>query len=51
MVLLQAGYNATAQLSLLGDQLSDGLLGYVILGMDPSTSYTFFSTGYYTGDD
>ncbi|KIM78949.1 hypothetical protein PILCRDRAFT_581034 [Piloderma croceum F 1598] len=46
-----AGYNATAQLSLLGDQLSDGLLGYVTLGVDPSASYTFVSTGYYTGDD
>jgi hypothetical protein len=36
---------------LLGDQLSDGLLGYVTLGEDPSASYTFVSTGYYTGDD
>jgi hypothetical protein len=48
---LQAGYNATAQLSMVGDQLSDGLLGYVTLGVDPSASYTFASTAYYTGDD
>ena len=47
----QAGYNATAQLSMVGDQLSDGLLGYVTLGVDLSASYTFASTAYYTGDD
>jgi len=48
---IQAGYNATAQLSMIGSQLSDGLLGYVTLGVDPSASYTFTSTGYYTGDN
>jgi hypothetical protein len=36
---------------MVGDQLSDGLLGYATLGVDPSASYTFASTGYYTGDD
>jgi hypothetical protein len=51
VIRLKAGYNATAQLSMLGDQLSDGLIGYVTLGVDPSASYTFVSTGYYTGDD
>jgi hypothetical protein len=47
----QGGYNATAQLSMLGNDLSDGLLGYVTLGVDPTASYTFASTGYYTGED
>lgn len=48
---MQAGYNATAQLTRLGASLSDGLLGYITLGINPSASYKFASTSYYTGDD
>ncbi|KIM73375.1 hypothetical protein PILCRDRAFT_15282 [Piloderma croceum F 1598] len=46
-----AGYNATAQLKMLGENLSDGLLGYVTLGVDPTASYSFQSVAYYTGED
>jgi len=45
-----AGYNATAQLSRLGDDLSDGLLGYITLGVNPKASYSLSSVSYYTGD-
>jgi len=45
-----AGYNATAQLTMLGDNLSDGLLGYVTLGVDPTASYTIPSISWYTGE-
>ena len=48
---VQAGYNATAQLKMLGEDLNDGLLGYVTLGVDPTASYSFESVAYYTGDD
>jgi hypothetical protein len=48
---VQAGYNATAQLTKLGNDLSDGLLGYVTLGVDPTASYSFQSVSYYTGED
>jgi hypothetical protein len=46
----QAGYNATAQLTMLGENLSDGLLGYVTLGVDPTASYSFQSVAYHTGE-
>ncbi|KIM71083.1 hypothetical protein PILCRDRAFT_83139, partial [Piloderma croceum F 1598] len=45
------GYNATAQLKMLGENLSDGLLGYVTLGVDPTASYSFQNIAYYTGED
>jgi len=46
-----AGYNATAQLTMLGDNLSDGLLAYVTLGVDPTASYVSDAVAYYTGED
>lgn len=46
----KAGYNATAQLTKLGDDLSDGLLGYITLGINPSASYALNSVSYYTGN-
>lgn len=36
---------------MLGESLSDGLLAYITLGIDPSASYSFASVSYYTGDD
>jgi hypothetical protein len=35
---------------MLGNDLSDGLLGYVTLGVDPTASYSFESVAYYTGE-
>jgi hypothetical protein len=35
---------------MLGDDLSDGLLGYATLGVDPTASYTLPSISYYTGE-
>ena len=47
----QGGFSGITQLSMLGNDLSDGLLGYVTVGVDPTASYTLASTGYYTGED
>lgn len=47
----QAGFNATVQLTMLGESLSDGLLAYITLGIDPSASYSLGSVSYYTGED
>jgi protocatechuate 3,4-dioxygenase beta subunit len=44
-----AGYNATAQLTMLGKHIHDGLLGYVTLGVNPTASYAFQDPSYYTG--
>ena len=46
---VQAGYNATAQLTMLGNDLSDGLLGYVTLGVNPTASFSFQDPSYYAG--
>jgi hypothetical protein len=48
-ICVQAGYNATAQLTRLGKDLHDGLLGYVTLGVNPTASYEFQDPSYYTG--
>ena len=45
----QGGFNATMQLKRLGTNINDGLLGYITLGINPSASYSFHSTAYYTG--
>jgi len=45
------GHNATAQLTYIGDVLSDGLLGYVTLGIDTGANYQFSSTAYHSGED
>ncbi|KZP25576.1 aromatic compound dioxygenase, partial [Athelia psychrophila] len=45
-----AGYNATAQLAKLGNDISDGLLGYITLGINPAASYELNSVSYYTGN-
>ena len=36
---------------MLGDNLSDGLLAYVTLGVDPTASYVSDAVAYYTGED
>ncbi|KAI0793235.1 Intradiol ring-cleavage dioxygenase [Abortiporus biennis] len=40
------GNNAYIELSLLGTDLSDGILGYVTMGVNSSASYTIMNTNY-----
>ncbi|KAF8604396.1 aromatic compound dioxygenase [Ceratobasidium sp. AG-I] len=42
------GYNAYAQTELLGDSVLDGILGYITVGVDPTTSTSISSTNYQT---
>ncbi|KIY43498.1 aromatic compound dioxygenase, partial [Fistulina hepatica ATCC 64428] len=40
------GYSAVIDLELLGDDLSDGLVGYITIGVDPSAAYEITNNKY-----
>jgi hypothetical protein len=45
------GYSAYVDTSLIGSDISDGLLGFITIGVDSRAEYEVESYNYYTGGD